>query len=217
MRRFLAWVGISLLSLNGCAAEPVNLNYTKQALIEYHDSGRYMADIQSVVNQAMSYLQARIQQKNFGGKKPAIILDIDETSLSNYSDLLALNFGGTPEEIALAEDRGQDLPILPTLRLFQFAKQNKIAVFFVTGRHDYERNVTLGNLFRVGYRGFDGLFLRTPNYYNATAIVYKTNIRQQIAQQGYDILLSLGDQVSDLKGGFADQTFKLPNPYYFIP
>ena len=36
-------------------------------------------------------------------------------------------------------------------------------------------------------------------------------------QQGYTILLSLGDQESDLTGGYAERTFKLPNPVYYLP
>ena len=34
---------------------------------------------------------------------------------------------------------------------------------------------------------------------------------------GYDIVANFGDQFSDLNGGFADKTFKMPNPNYFMP
>ena len=34
---------------------------------------------------------------------------------------------------------------------------------------------------------------------------------------GYHIVADFGDQFSDLEGGFTDQTFKLPNPMYFLP
>jgi len=27
----------------------------------------------------------------------------------------------------------------------------------------------------------------------------------------------MGDQESDLRGGYAEKTFKLPNPVYFLP
>jgi hypothetical protein len=30
-------------------------------------------------------------------------------------------------------------------------------------------------------------------------------------------VVNIGDQFSDLAGGFAERVFKLPNPYYFIP
>ena len=30
-------------------------------------------------------------------------------------------------------------------------------------------------------------------------------------------VVNLGDQRSDLEGGYAERTFKLPNPVYFLP
>jgi len=27
----------------------------------------------------------------------------------------------------------------------------------------------------------------------------------------------VGDQLSDLSGGHAERTFKVPNPFYFVP
>ena len=36
-------------------------------------------------------------------------------------------------------------------------------------------------------------------------------------QRGFRIVANFGDQFSDLKGGYADKTFKLPNPTYFLP
>jgi hypothetical protein len=36
------------------------------------------------------------------------------------------------------------------------------------------------------------------------------------AEAGYAIIATVGDQESDLGGGFAECTFKVPNPFYFI-
>ena len=36
-------------------------------------------------------------------------------------------------------------------------------------------------------------------------------------KRGYDILVNVGDQRSDLTGGYARRGFKLPNPMYLIP
>jgi predicted secreted acid phosphatase len=46
---------------------------------------------------------------------------------------------------------------------------------------------------------------------------YKSGTRAYIESQGYDIVGNFGDQFSDLNGGFADKTFKMPNPNYFLP
>ena len=51
----------------------------------------------------------------------------------------------------------------------------------------------------------------------ARRVQYKSLTRQHIESLGYDIVANLGDQFSDLDGGFADRTFKIPNPMYFLP
>ena len=38
-----------------------------------------------------------------------------------------------------------------------------------------------------------------------------------IESQGSDIVANFGDQFSDLNGGFADRTFKVPHPMYYLP
>jgi HAD superfamily, subfamily IIIB (Acid phosphatase) len=48
-------------------------------------------------------------------------------------------------------------------------------------------------------------------------IRYKSGVRAHLESLGWDIVGNFGDQFSDLDGGFADETFKLPNPNYFLP
>jgi len=91
----------------------------------------------------------------------------------------------------------------------------------------------------TGHGGFaDGLFTKPPvgSYpayldrpqfcgpsIHATPAVscptvqYKSGTRAYIRSQGFRIVANFGDQFSDLKGGFADRAFKMPNPNYFLP
>ena len=91
----------------------------------------------------------------------------------------------------------------------------------------------------VGHGGFtDGLFTKPPvgsypayldkaefcaPFIHATPAVscptiqYKSGTRAYIESQGYDIVADMGDQFSDLLGGYADKTFKMPNPNYYLP
>lgn len=202
---------------NVIAAEPQNIAVVKQALIQYHDSGAYDKDMNAIMKSAMQTLKQRVAENKSNKKKLAIILDIDETSLSNYNDMRHLNFGGTIEQIQLAEDQGQDPAIESTLKLYQYAKAHQIAVIFITGRHENEREATARNLQTAGYENWDGLILRDGEYTKSPAAVYKTAMRKKLTKEGYDIILNIGDQTSDLEGGYADKTYKLPNPYYFIP
>jgi HAD superfamily, subfamily IIIB (Acid phosphatase) len=52
---------------------------------------------------------------------------------------------------------------------------------------------------------------------SCATIPYKAGTRAYIESQGYDIVADLGDQYSDLNGGYADRTFKMPNPNYYLP
>ena len=50
-----------------------------------------------------------------------------------------------------------------------------------------------------------------------TTVEYKAGTRRHIEKLGYDIVLNVGDQWSDLQGGYADRVLKLPNPTYYLP
>ena len=198
------------------AKEPTNLTEAKNAVIKYHDSGDYERDIAKVIADAMRYLKLALEQGIPHGKKPAIVLDIDETALSNYPEMLKLNFGGTMAQILALGKDGDDPVILPTLHLYHFAKENKVAVFFVTGRREAERDATVKNLEAAGYHQWDGLILRNKMHEHDTAVAYKTAARASIEAKGYHIILSVGDQKSDLKGDHVGKGYKLPGPFYLI-
>jgi hypothetical protein len=52
----------------------------------------------------------------------------------------------------------------------------------------------------------------------ASVSEYKTRSRKHVQDDlHYHIIANVGDQQSDLIGGYADQPFKVPNPFYFIP
>lgn len=199
------------------ASKVINTTASKQELVRYHDTGQYMKEINSVMNDAISYLNMRLQHRDPGGRIPTLVLDIDETSLSNYAILKKLNFQGTPHDKIKAQNEANDPAITPTLRLYRFAKANHVAVFFITGRYESQRHATVKNLEKAGYHHWNGLFLRNKAYAHAPAAIYKTAVRKQLSELGYNIILNIGDQYSDLRGGYAEKTFKLPDPYYFIP
>src|SRR4051812_24171240 len=61
------------------AAAVPNLYDAERVVDEYISSGRYEADVATVVSEARAWLDTRAKTAT----KPAIVLDIDETSLSN--------------------------------------------------------------------------------------------------------------------------------------
>ena len=197
------------------AAEPENLSITKQNLMQYQSSGEYARDLKRVADEAKAYLKARIASPH---EKPlAIVFDIDETCLSNYRDMVTLSFGGSLPDILREEAKGTDAAIPATLELYQYALANKVAVFFVTGRIAQYREPTVKNLKAEGFSEWEDLIFKPSNYHEKTVSIYKAGERKAITNKGYDIVIDIGDQDSDLAGGYADKTFKLPNPFYFLP
>jgi HAD superfamily, subfamily IIIB (Acid phosphatase) len=180
------------------------------ALIAYHDSGEYESDLTSVDQAAESYLDSHLSS---GHAKPALVLDIDETSLSNYTGLLASGFTAAGTVATAAS--GTCTAIAPTLALYRNAIAHGVSVFFVTGRPEVIKSVTETNLENVGYdEGWSGLYFKPTE---ADTEQFKSSTREAIKKSGYKIIANVGDQQSDLDGGFAQQDFKLPDPFYYIP
>lgn len=198
-------------------ADVRNLGLLKLEADKYVTSGAYDRDVSKVLAEAKDYVLARAGQV----ENPAIVLDIDETSLRNYEgEIKANDYGYDGKKAAVWEHDGNAPAIGPTLELFKAAKAHHppIAVFFVTGRADKdgERNATATNLQRAGYVGYDGLFLKPADMKTNSVSEFKGPQRAKIEAMGYDIIANVGDQESDLAGGHADRAFKVPNPFYFL-
>ncbi|WFT97010.1 S1/P1 nuclease [Bradyrhizobium barranii] len=209
------------LSMN----QPLNVGELKLQLIDYKCSGQYDREVADTLASAQAYINMRAG----GPNHPAIILDIDETSLSNWPEIIANDFGFIPSGACslvgpcgdLAwELSAQSLVIAPTLRLFNQAKAKNVKVFFVTGRRDTAnlREATEKNLRAVGYDGWEALLMRPPigtdTFPNAQA--FKTAKRAEISKT-FTIIANIGDQQSDLVGGYAERVWRVPNPFYYVP
>lgn len=207
-----------IFSLQACS-EPANLTLAKNEAKNYYVSGEYHKELAQVINEAHEYIinEALINQKKKNPEKLALVLDIDETSLSNYKNMIKRDFTGTREQFH--EDiMAADAPaIAPTLALYKDAIQHGIKIFFVTGRSEEERLATKTNLKKIGYTQWTALYLRPKNYTEKTIVTFKSHARALITKKGYTIIASIGDQRSDIKGGYVKKGFKLPNPYYYLP
>jgi hypothetical protein len=148
-------------------------------------------------------------------RRPAIVFDIDETSLSNYTAIEKDDFTyGQFSQAEAVDEIGTK--IAPTLELFNLAQSKGIATFFITGRRENVREHTASNLAREGFTGYKSLVLK-PDDSSATTVEYKSGARKAIEARGYRIIANVGDQYSDLAGGHSGVAFKLPNPFYFLP
>jgi acid phosphatase len=209
------------------SAQPPNIDALKQQLLAYKSSGGYERGLAMVAGSAQAY----VEQHAGGVARPAPVLDIDETALSNWPRIVADDFGYIPSGACNRlpngpcgarawELRGEAPVIGSTLKLFNAARAKGVAVLFITGRDEGERAATIRNLRRAGYRGWTKLIMKPLGLKVKSAADFKAPQRAAIAAQGYTIIANMGDQPNDLSGGNPDDQagqFLLPNPFYRIP
>jgi len=166
--------------------------------------------------------------------RPAIVFDADDTTLWTYDmedGAMKFNFDPALQDVWVQDQR---FPATPGMvKLVNKIHRAGCTVVGITGRNDNQRAATIGNLKNLGYRGFTEANYYTkwtatgdqPSYITCaaakcTTIEYKSQTRKHVESRaggGYRIIANFGDQFSDLIGGHADRTVKLPNPTYYLP
>jgi predicted secreted acid phosphatase len=204
--------------------QPANIGDLKFDAIRYYDSGAYLTDLQLTTAPAAAWINEQAPRVT----RPAVVFDIDETALSNWEAIRANDFGrvvgGPCNELPQGpcgwqawDLRAQSTVISPTMDVFTAARDRGAAIFFITGRDETQRAATERNLHAVGYTGYAQLIMEPSGAHYVSAADFKAPQRAQVEQQGYTIVANLGDQPSDLAGGFSQRTYLLPNPFYRIP
>ena len=74
------------------------------------------------------------------------------------------------------------------------------------------RSGTLDNLSAAGYTGKYELILEPPGYTIDSKVPYKSGARKEIQKRGYKIIANVGDQQSDLKGGYSERHIQAAEP-----
>ncbi|WP_234025116.1 MULTISPECIES: HAD family acid phosphatase [unclassified Streptomyces] len=148
----------------------------------------WLKDVAPVAASLQDYLTHRLA----GGKsneKPAIVLDIDNTSLATHYD------------------RGK--PIEAILKATEYAHEHGAAVLFASYRDPNEQDATTRELTAAGYT-VDGLCLK-PHGDSPGKAQVKLGCRKKYESQGYTLVANVGNRSTDLEGGHYEKGFKLPD------
>jgi predicted secreted acid phosphatase len=210
----VALAAILALPVSQFAIEPTNLNTAKYEIYRYVNSGGYVNDLTTAAQRANRYLAHRLTKPAKPGEKRAIVFDIDETTLSNLPHMMQQDFGYIPAVWSRWVASAQAKAIVPVQVGYDMAVHANVAVFFITARKESDRPGTERNLRDVGYETWTKIYFMPDE--PQPVRLYKTGIRRQLVAEGYTIIANIGDQESDLAGGFAERTFKLPNPFYLV-
>ena len=216
----MSWAGwllivLAVLPMPGCATrlrEPANLGLHKQELVRYVKSGQYEQDLAIVAEKADTWIEERVQRRK-ANERLAVVFDLDETLFFNWPQISSNDFGYVPQEWDKWVGAAAAPVIKPVYEVYLTALRHDVEVFFITGRPEYQRADTEENLRRIGCTGYDALILASKSG-KVSAAAFKTAERARLTAEGRVIVCNIGDQLSDLAGGFSERTFKLPNPFY---
>jgi predicted secreted acid phosphatase len=187
--RRISVTAVSVAALAGLAAPAQAATESSSTTVDY---ATWQQDCQSVMDQALPYLKQRIAAAR-PGEKQAIVFDIDNTTLET-------DFGFSYPQPANK----------PVLNVAEYAQEHGVSLFFVTARPGIIYLPTEYNLEHDGYQ-VSGLYVRGFLDLFKDVAAYKTAQRVDIENKGYDIIANIGNSATDLSGGHADRTFKLPD------
>ncbi|MER5748965.1 HAD family acid phosphatase [Streptomyces sp. NPDC002088] len=181
----------ALVAMAAPAEAATSTSSTSTAAAEV-DYATWQQDCQSVMDQALPYLKQRIAATK-PGEKQAIVFDIDNTTLET-------DFGFSYPQPANK----------PVLAVAQYAQEHGVSLFFVTARPGIIYLPTEYNLEHDGY-DVSGLYVRGLIDLFKDVAAYKTAQRVDIESKDYTIIANIGNSATDLSGGHAEKTYKLPD------
>ncbi|MFE3167434.1 HAD family acid phosphatase [Streptomyces sp. NPDC059224] len=187
--RRMSIAAVSVAALAGMAAPAQAATASSSTTVDY---ATWQQDCQSVMDQALPYLKQRIAAAE-PGERQAIVFDIDNTALET-------DFGFSFPQPANK----------PVLNIARYAQEHGVSLFFVTARPGILYLPTEYNLEHDGY-DVSGLYVRGLFDLFKDVAAYKTAQRVDIENNGYTIIANIGNSATDLSGGHAEKTYKLPD------
>ena len=212
---------MAVLVCAGCATvshEPRNLSLLKREVRAYVESGDYEREIAVVAARAAAWIEARVAssgdvQASAAAGKLTVVFDLDETLFSNWPNMESLDLGYSTATWTAWVSEGRAPAIKPVCEVYRAARRLGVDVVLITGRRERDRAGSEKNLRAIECTDYVALICK-PDADKSTAAAFKTAERQRLTTAGRTIIANIGDQESDLVGGFAERTFKLPAPFY---
>ena len=199
----------AVLQLTSCIDKPVNLSVARESVKEYYESGKFDKELDEVIREAKDKFSKIAFTEN-----SVIIFDVDEAALNNYEISKRMGYGYV-YEMVLEWTQDAKVPAFPQVKeLYDYLLNKGSKIIFLTARGYDEYDATYKNLITQGYMGFDTLITKNKNEHEMKSIDFKSAKREELAQRGYNILGTVGDQSSDLEGPHHGIQVKIPNYLY---
>lgn len=202
---------LSIILISCSSNQLVNLRTAKDIVKEYYESGKYAEEMNEVIKDAKEKFD-KVEVK----ENSVVIFDVDETALNNYGLALMMDFGYVYDLNKKWNEELKAPAIKETQNLYFYLLKKGIKTIFLTGRNSNEYDVTHRNLIQESYTGFDTLITQSKEDQKLKAQEFKSKVRTELTNQGYEIVGTVGDQWTDLNGPYSGIQIKLPNYLYEI-
>lgn len=198
-----------LLTATAALADTNRVNDTPDQLRAMKAS--YEKDITRRYGEATKTLDAQLRKHP---KKPTVVMDIDETTLSNWNCFDAADFDLGALATCVVTGRSVAFPAAKTF--IKHARAKHVAIAFITGTPQAACKLREKNLISQGIKKPFTMTCRPASDTRRTVVPYKSGARKALVKKGATIVLDIGDQQSDLDGGYANKVQRLNNPIYII-
>ena len=187
------------LTFFGCSSNQlVNLRTSKDIVKDYYETGKYTDEMNEVIKDAKEKFD-KVEVKN----NSVVIFDVDETALNNYGLAKQMDFGYVYDLNKKWNEELKAPAIKETQDLYFYLLNKGFKIIFLTGRNSSEYDVTYKNLIQEGYSGFDTLITQSKEDQKLKAQEFKSKVRTELTNQGYEIVGTVGDQWTDLNGPYS--------------
>jgi 5'-nucleotidase (lipoprotein e(P4) family) len=229
---------LTIVTLVSCTSSPKN-NLTSdktnnnlhmlQASVWYKLSGENKALQYQAFNYATLKVKEYLRSTKRNKKKPAIVVDVDETILNNmpYQEYLIKSGNSYPVKWFDWVSKGTAKAIPGSVKFLNYVHKKGFEIFYVSNRKLRAVDVTYKNLKAAK------LPVKKKNLLFRDKTSSKRKRRNTIKSKNYDIVLLIGDNLNDftdafdetsiqkrmklvdtMRANFGDRFIILPNPLY---
>lgn len=209
MRSLLIVLTFALLSSCSSNSNRENLpsprEYQIGAYLWQQTSGEYRALVYQAYNIAREKVERDLEDKH--NRKRAVIFDIDETILDNSfggaEDIKTRSLWNDKQFMNWVQKR-KAIAIPGTVDFVKFLVDSRVEVFYISNRKTNMFEDTYANLIQVGFP------VKKENLM-LMATEHSKEPRRQSVLKNYDVILYVGDNLTDFPGGFEKTSVEKRN------
>lgn len=180
--------------------------HSVQALLWQQRAAEYKALCHQAYNIAKLRIDALANKQHI--KPIAIVTDIDETVLDNspYNARMVKSDSGYTSKSWISWGKERRARVVPgALDFFNYANKKGVTIFYLSNRYNVQKSETIDNLKKAGFPNVD-----------ETHVLLRTNssgkqARRDIISKTHQIVMLLGDNLSDFSEDFDKQPSKKRN------